>query len=132
MVNLTFDLMADLGASDDQLDFPILYGSGRNGWMADAPDGAQDGMAPLFDLVLLGIGTNGHTASLFPGEAVVGERKAWAADVTPPGEPTRITLTWPPLESCRAAAFLVAASCRNCCSSSSTRRRLCISSRCSL
>ena len=63
---------------------------------------------PLFDLVLLGLGTNGHTASLFPGEAIVQERKAWAAPVTPPGEPTRISLTWPPLESCRTAAFLVA------------------------
>ncbi len=63
---------------------------------------------PLFDLVLLGLGTNGHTASLFPGEAVVEERTAWAAPVSPPNEPTRITLTWPPLENCRAAAFLVA------------------------
>lgn len=62
---------------------------------------------PLFDLVLLGLGTNGHTASLFPGEAVLLERTAWAAAVTPPDEPTRITLTWPPLESCRDAAFLV-------------------------
>ena len=63
---------------------------------------------PLFDLVLLGLGTNGHTASLFPGEAVLGERTAWAAPVTPPGEPTRITLTWPPLEDTRHAVFLVA------------------------
>lgn len=62
---------------------------------------------PLFDLVLLGLGTNGHTASIFPGEAVVEERTAWAAAVTPPGEPTRITLTWPPLESTRDAAFMV-------------------------
>ena len=63
---------------------------------------------PLFDFVLMGLGTNGHTASLFPGQPVLQERTAWAAPVSPPGEPTRITLTWPPLESCRAAAFLVA------------------------
>ena len=68
----------------------------------------EDLGAPLFDLVLLGLGTNGHIASLFPGEAVLDERKAWAAPVTPPGEPTRITLTYPALESCRDAAFLVA------------------------
>ena len=52
VVNEVFDLFAALDANDDQLDFPILYGSGRNGWMADAPDGPQDGMAPLFELVL--------------------------------------------------------------------------------
>ena len=66
----------------------------------------QDG--PLFDLVLLGLGTNGHTASLFPGEKTLDERSAWCLPTTPPGEPTRITLTWPPLEDCREAAFLVA------------------------
>ncbi|GAC1347891.1 MAG: 6-phosphogluconolactonase [Acetobacteraceae bacterium] len=63
---------------------------------------------PLFQLVLLGLGTNGHTASLFPDTEVLAERTAWAAAVTPPGEPTRITLTYPALESCRHAAFLVA------------------------
>ncbi|MBY0296464.1 MAG: translational GTPase TypA [Methylobacterium sp.] len=52
VVNEVFDLFAALDATDEQLDFPILYGSGRNGWMANSPDGPQDGMAPLFDLVL--------------------------------------------------------------------------------
>ena len=65
---------------------------------------------PLFQLVLLGLGTNGHTASLFPGTPVLDERTAWVAPVTPPGEPTRITLTYPALESCRNAAFIVAGS----------------------
>ncbi|MDR1827096.1 MAG: translational GTPase TypA [Methylobacteriaceae bacterium] len=52
VVNEVFDLFAALDASDEQLDFPILYGSGRGGWMADSPEGPQDlGMAPLFDLV---------------------------------------------------------------------------------
>ena len=64
--------------------------------------------APLFQVVLLGLGTNGHTASLFPGTKVLDERTAWAEAVTPENEPTRITLTYPALESCRHAAFLVA------------------------
>jgi len=53
VVNEVFDLFAALDANDDQLDFPILYGSGRDGWMALAPEGPKDeGLAPLFDLVL--------------------------------------------------------------------------------
>ena len=53
VVNEVFDLFAALDATDEQLDFPILYGSGRAGWMADSPDGDQSqGLSPLFDLVL--------------------------------------------------------------------------------
>jgi GTP-binding protein len=53
VVNEVFDLFAALDATDEQLDFPILYGSGRDGWMAEAPEGPKDaGLAPLFDLVL--------------------------------------------------------------------------------
>ncbi|MGU3536628.1 translational GTPase TypA [Methylobacterium sp. A54F] len=53
VVNEVFDLFAALDATDEQLDFPILYGSGRNGWMATSPEGDQaEGLAPLFDLVL--------------------------------------------------------------------------------
>ncbi|HEY9216289.1 MAG TPA: GTP-binding protein, partial [Ancylobacter sp.] len=53
VINEVFDLFAALDASDEQLDFPILYGSGRNGWMNTSADGSQDeGMGPLFDLVL--------------------------------------------------------------------------------
>src|SRR5580658_66198 len=52
VVNEVFDLFAALDATDDQLDFPILYGSGKNGWMADSPDGPKVNMGPLFDLVL--------------------------------------------------------------------------------
>jgi len=53
VINEVFDLFSALDASDEQLDFPILYGSGRDGWMAENEDGPKDqGLAPLFDLVL--------------------------------------------------------------------------------
>jgi len=53
VVNEVFDLFAALDATDDQLDFPILYGSAKQGWMASSLDGShKDGMQPLFDLVL--------------------------------------------------------------------------------
>ena len=52
VVNEAFDLFAALDASDDQLDFPILYGSAKEGWMAVKAEGPKESMAPLFDLVL--------------------------------------------------------------------------------
>ena len=53
VANAVFDLFAALDATDEQLDFPILYGSAKQGWMAMSEDGPKDqGMAPLFDLVL--------------------------------------------------------------------------------
>jgi len=52
VVNEVFDLFAALDASEEQLDFPILYGSAKEGWMAQSPAGPKDqGMAPLFDLI---------------------------------------------------------------------------------
>src|SRR5712692_2717297 len=52
VVNEVFDLFAALDATDEQLDFPILYGSAKQGWMAAKPEGPKDqGMTPLFDLV---------------------------------------------------------------------------------
>jgi len=52
VLNEIFDLFAGLDATDEQLDFPVLYGSGRDGWMATDPSGPQDGLKPLFDLIL--------------------------------------------------------------------------------
>jgi GTP-binding protein len=47
-----FDLFVELGADDAQLDFPVIYGSGRDGWVATEPDGAREGLLPLFRLIL--------------------------------------------------------------------------------
>jgi GTP-binding protein len=52
VVNEVFDLFAALDATDDQLDFPILYGSGKNGWMGNSEGENDKGMKPLFDLVI--------------------------------------------------------------------------------
>ncbi len=53
VVNEVFDLFAALDATDEQLDFPILYGSAKQGWMAEAEAGPKDqGMGPLLDMVL--------------------------------------------------------------------------------
>lgn len=47
-----FDLFAALGADEHQLDFPMLYASGRQGWADDVMDGPRKDLSPLFDLVL--------------------------------------------------------------------------------
>jgi len=47
-----FDLFAALDATEEQLDFPVLYGSAKEGWMAETAEGPKVSMAPLFDLVL--------------------------------------------------------------------------------
>jgi GTP-binding protein len=47
-----FDLFAALDADEEQLDFPVLYGSAKEGWMAPSVDGPKKSMAPLFDLIL--------------------------------------------------------------------------------
>ncbi|MFK5979902.1 MAG: translational GTPase TypA [Rhizobiaceae bacterium] len=47
-----FDLFAALDATEEQLDFKVLYGSAKEGWMADDAEGPKDDMAPLLDLVV--------------------------------------------------------------------------------
>lgn len=64
---------------------------------------------PTFDLMLLGMGTDGETASLFPGHEILDERDAWVSFVedAPRGPAKRITMTLPVLTHCYRAVFVV-------------------------
>ena len=64
-----------------------------------------DPKRPLFAITLLGLGEEGHTASLFPDRPALAEDHRWA--VAAEGEPERISLTFPALNSSAEAAFLV-------------------------
>jgi len=65
---------------------------------------------PLFDLVLMGLGSDGHTASLFPGDTALSEKDCWVVGVEKAGLPPfvpRVSLTFPVLASTREMIFLV-------------------------
>jgi 6-phosphogluconolactonase len=66
-----------------------------------------DPSRPLFDVTLLGMGPDGHTASLIPGQPVLDERERWVVAVTEGRPEARLTLTYPAIESSAAIAFLV-------------------------
>jgi 6-phosphogluconolactonase len=69
------------------------------------------GEDPRLDLVLLGMGLEGHTASLFPGALALQEQQRWVVAATVPAEPPlRLTLTLPALARSAHAHFLVAGS----------------------
>ena len=69
-----------------------------------------DPARPLFDLVLMGLGDDGHTASLFPHSPALDETERWVVGIAKAGmEPfvPRVTLTFPALASTREMLFLV-------------------------
>jgi 6-phosphogluconolactonase len=81
----------------------------RSFYGADMLDQAR----PLFDLVLMGVGPDGHTASLFPGNPALDETARWVVGVPKANvEPfvPRVTLTLPTLASCREMLFEIAGS----------------------
>jgi 6-phosphogluconolactonase len=92
----------DEGARRYERELQSLYGSE-----------VLDPDRPLFDVVLMGLGPDGHTASLFPGDRAVDEIERWVIGVSKaPVEPfvPRVTLTLPALSSCREMLFEVAGS----------------------
>ncbi|HTR17317.1 MAG TPA: 6-phosphogluconolactonase [Acetobacteraceae bacterium] len=62
---------------------------------------------PLFDVVLLGLGKDGHTASLFPGSPALDESLAWVVPVIDAVPQPRVSLTYPAIACSNTVAFLV-------------------------
>ncbi|KAJ1860913.1 suppressor of los1-1, partial [Coemansia sp. RSA 2703] len=86
---------SDAAAADYQKELESVFGS--------------DEKFPQFDCILLGIGPDGHTCSLFPGFAQLEEKSRWCVgiDNSPKPPPSRITLTMPVLNAARNVAFVV-------------------------
>lgn len=88
---------------------PSLEAARYEGELGKALSGSHGTAPPRLDLILLGLGADGHTASLFPGEATLSERVRWvaAARTSGPGV-ARLTFTLPLINAARAVLFLVA------------------------
>jgi 6-phosphogluconolactonase len=90
---------ADEAARRYEIELRAFYGAER-----------LDPRRPLFDMVLMGVGNDGHTASLFPGHPQLDETKRWVVGVPQAGQEPfvpRVSLAFPALASTRDMLFLV-------------------------
>ncbi len=91
----------------DPVEAAARYEEGMRQFFASS--GSSEGAFPVFDLVLLGLGGDGHTASLFPGTRAIRESARWVlAHYVDAQRGWRITLTPPVINAARTVAFIVA------------------------
>jgi 6-phosphogluconolactonase len=100
-ISIPDDQIHPMQCGDSPLDNALNYESLLRNFFADSP--------PVFDVVLLGLGEDGHTASIFPGSKALGEKERWVVETHKIGENFhRITLTLPLINQAAMVIFLVA------------------------
>jgi 6-phosphogluconolactonase len=88
---------------------PLLEATRYESELTGGAERARGAAPPRLDLILLGMGADGHTASLFPGAAAVSERERWVAATRIEGrEVARLTFTLPLINAAATVLFLVA------------------------
>lgn len=98
----------DAAAREYEKTLRSYFSQAANRSSGNRDPGNQNDDWPRFDLVLLGLGEEGHTASLFPGSPALEETRRWVVAVKPPAAPSpRLTLTLPAITEAASIFFLV-------------------------